>query len=81
MPRRGIFEEDGDARKGDVGGRYQGDLTSRGAKEFERTRTKLARLWLEVFGYSRSVSDADTIEYAMRGHAATVAYLKKRKAA
>lgn len=76
MPRRGIFEETRkDARKEDLGARVQGDITSYAARAFEKSRSKLARLHLEVLGYSRSVSDADTISYAVLGEELTRKYL------
>jgi hypothetical protein len=59
------------------GTRYQGVMTKVGSKRFESARKELAAL----AGLKR-VSDADVMEFLVRGRASTEAYLqaKERKA-
>jgi hypothetical protein len=66
MGRASIFRD----KKG--GDRVNGVLTPRGSVRFELHRRKLARL---VGQDPEQVSDADVIEYMVRGEKETLAYL------
>jgi hypothetical protein len=67
--RASIFE-------GKAGGdRVQGDITKRGAQQFEAARRRLTKL--AEWKRPNPVSDADVIEFLARGEAETLRYLAR----
>ena len=60
--------------------RRQGYLTDDGQIAFEKARQSLTSLYTRVFRVEpKGVSDADVIEFCVRGFGNTVAYLTGRK--
>lgn len=53
-------------------------LTREGQRMFEDARKRLKTLARELIDWKGKVSDADTVEFMLRGEAATVAYLKAK---
>ena len=75
-----IFTEPDGRKKKEAGDRLQGDITSEGAKYFERARKRLAFIYRQCVGVrAPNVGDADTIEYLARGYENTRAYLVKKR--
>lgn len=62
------------------GKRVQGVLTAEGTTELEHHRTALALLYRQIVGRKIVPSDANTLEFALRGERKTIAYLKQLKA-
>ena len=61
------------------GSRVQGQLTQTAAGLFERKREQLAHIARIYINWTGPVSDADTIEFLLRGVGDTKHYLLKRK--
>lgn len=63
------------------GARIQGVLTKRGGQEFEWLRQELAALYKRIVGReAAAISDADVVEWQIRGEQETVAALEALKA-
>ena len=62
------------------GKRVQGVLTEEGTRELEMHRTALGVLYRQLTGRTIVPSDANTLEFALRGVRKTTTYLKQLKA-
>lgn len=83
MGRVSMFPEPGgkNVLSGDPSFWVRACLSTYGKRRFEQARIEVTKLWTQETGRtSAGATDADTVEYLLRGKAASRAIFRQRKA-